>query len=91
VYGQSQHHPLNSTSPPPPPHLNRNLPSQELRIEDASSASNPVKTVRMHPSFRLFATQNPHTGHFKGHRERLSPDLVDRFAKVGGSTHDDSP
>ncbi len=33
----------------------------------------------MHPNFRLFATQNPASGFFKGKRETLSLSFLDRF------------
>ncbi len=35
--------------------------------------------VQRHPGFRLFATQNPASGGFRGKRERLSPSLLTRF------------
>ncbi len=36
----------------------------------------------MHPQFRLFCTQNPNTGMFKGKREKLSASFLDRFCGV---------
>ena len=36
----------------------------------------------MHPDFRLFATQNPNSGLFKGKREALSQSFLSRFLPV---------
>ena len=41
-----------------------------------------TRVVKKHPNFRLFATQNPATGLFKGKRERLSSAFLDRFLPV---------
>ncbi|CAM9696438.1 unnamed protein product, partial [Ectocarpus fasciculatus] len=53
-----------------------------LTIHDSSSAANPIMTIPMHEKFRLFATQNPSTGHFKGKREELSQSFTGRFISV---------
>jgi hypothetical protein len=38
--------------------------------------------LERHPNFRLFATQNPNNGFFKGKREKLSQALLNRFTLV---------
>ncbi|CAM9111349.1 unnamed protein product, partial [Ectocarpus sp. 13 AM-2016] len=53
-----------------------------LTLHDSSSAANPIMTIPMHEKFRLFATQNPSTGHFKGKREELSQSFTGRFISV---------
>ncbi|CAM9430054.1 unnamed protein product, partial [Ectocarpus sp. 6 AP-2014] len=53
-----------------------------LTLHDSSSAANPIMTIPMHEKFRLFATQNPSTGHFKGKREELSQSFTGRFILV---------
>lgn len=53
-----------------------------LTLHDSSSAENPIVTIPMHQNFRLFATQNPNTGHFKGKREELSQSFTGRFISV---------
>ncbi|CAF3688580.1 unnamed protein product [Rotaria sp. Silwood1] len=55
------------------------LDTRQLIIRNASSAQQSVVVHRMHPDFRLFATQNPNTGFFKGKREKLSPSFLSRF------------
>lgn len=46
--------------------IERAIDTQTLTIHNAASASDYVMTVHMHPKFRLFATQNPNSGFFKG-------------------------
>jgi hypothetical protein len=41
------------------------LDTQTLCIKDSSNASGSLRVFKMHPSFRLFATQNPNSGFFK--------------------------
>ena len=48
-------------------------------ISDASSTSNAVRVIKMHPKFRLFATQNPSSGFFKHMRQPLSTSFLSRF------------
>ncbi|CAF4073881.1 unnamed protein product, partial [Rotaria magnacalcarata] len=55
------------------------LDTRQLIIHNMSSAQQSVIIHRMHPDFRLFATQNPSTGFFKGKREKLSPSFLSRF------------
>jgi midasin (ATPase involved in ribosome maturation) len=55
------------------------LDTSVLTLRDATSATNHTQTIRRHPEFRLFATQNPSTGSYKGKREVLSKSLLDRF------------
>jgi hypothetical protein len=51
-------------------------------VQNPGSESEPVRVVKMHEGFRLFCTQNPNTGMFKGKRERLSASFLDRFNGV---------
>lgn len=55
---------------------------QVVSIQDPSSAAQPNKTIVQAEGFRLFATQNPNAGFFKGRREKLSAALLDRFTPV---------
>ena len=55
------------------------LDTRQLTVSNSSSAEQPVLVYRMHSDFRLFATQNPNTGFFKGKREKLSPSFLSRF------------
>ena len=55
------------------------LDTQQLTIRDTSSAEKPVVVYSMHKNFRLFATQNPNSGFFKGKREKLSASFLSRF------------
>lgn len=55
---------------------------QVITLHNPSSASQPIITLQQAPGFRLFATQNPNAGFFKGRREALSAALVNRFAAV---------
>jgi midasin (ATPase involved in ribosome maturation) len=50
-----------------------------LFVRDPSSVQDFIKRYDMHPDFRLFATQNPNLGMFKGKRERLSSSFLSRF------------
>ena len=50
-----------------------------LNIYDPTNAIEPRIVVPKHPKFRLFATQNPGSGFFKGKREKLSASFLDRF------------
>jgi MoxR-like ATPase len=53
-----------------------------LQLTDSSSAQNFDKVIKCHADFRLFATQNPGTGFFKGKREKLSASFLGRFVPV---------
>ncbi|WIA29986.1 hypothetical protein OEZ86_000084 [Tetradesmus obliquus] len=53
-----------------------------ITLHNPSSASQPIIMLQQAPGFRLFATQNPNAGFFKGRREALSAALVNRFAAV---------
>ncbi|CAF1360682.1 unnamed protein product [Adineta steineri] len=55
------------------------LDTKQLTIKNTSSSTEPIITHRMHKNFRLFATQNPNSGFFKGKREKLSPSFLSRF------------
>ena len=52
-----------------------------LYIDDPASAETS-SVIKKHEHFRLFATQNPHTGSFKGTRSSLSSTFVSRFHTV---------
>ena len=58
------------------------IDTQQLTLRDTSSASHPVQTIQMYPEFRLFATQNPNSGFFKGKREELSQSFLSRFVPL---------
>ena len=49
---------------------------------DAPSDCSCSHLLKRHEHFRLFATQNPHTGSFKGTRAALSAAFVSRFQTV---------
>lgn len=55
---------------------------QTITLPNPSSASEPYKILHQAEGFRLFATQNPNTGYFKGRREALSAALLNRFVHV---------
>ncbi|CAF3680158.1 unnamed protein product [Rotaria sp. Silwood1] len=55
------------------------LDTKQLTIRNTSSSTEPIITHRMHKNFRLFATQNPNSGFFKGKREKLSSSFLSRF------------
>lgn len=55
------------------------LDTRELVVTDTSSASNPVRRIRQHEDFRLYATQNPNSGYYKGKRESLSTSFLSHF------------
>lgn len=55
------------------------LDNNVLVIHDSSSATDHSKIISKHPNFRLFATQNPNSGMFKGKREKLSASFLGRF------------
>ena len=55
------------------------LDNHELVLADSSSATNAVRRIPQHKDFRLFATQNPNSGFFKGKREQLSTSFLSRF------------
>ena len=58
------------------------LDSNFLNIFDPTNAIEPRIIIQKHPKFRLFATQNPCSGFFKGKREKLSASFLDRFRIV---------
>jgi hypothetical protein len=55
---------------------------QVITLHNPSSASQPIITLQQAEGFRLFATQNPNSGFFKGRREALSSALLNRFVPV---------
>ena len=55
------------------------LDTGELTLTNTASSSSSVRVVRRHPDFRLFATQNPASGLFKGTRGPLTHDFLSRF------------
>ncbi|CAF4290181.1 unnamed protein product, partial [Rotaria magnacalcarata] len=55
------------------------LDTCQLTINNTSSSQDPVIIHRKHNDFRLFATQNPNSGFFKGKREKLSASSLSRF------------
>jgi hypothetical protein len=55
---------------------------QVITLHNTSSASQPIITLQQAEGFRLFATQNPNSGFFKGRREALSSVLLNRFVPV---------
>ncbi|CAF1634116.1 unnamed protein product [Rotaria magnacalcarata] len=57
------------------------LDTGKITLKDPSQA-NSVKMIQRHPDFRLFATQNPNSGFFKGKREDLPSSLLSRFVPV---------
>ena len=57
------------------------LDSNILQINNPT-LSEPNQHLPRHKDFRLFATQNPNTGLFKGKRETLSASLLDRFIPI---------
>jgi MoxR-like ATPase len=58
------------------------LDTRVLIINDNSSSGSQGLHIPMHDGFRLFATQNPGTGYFKGKREVLSKSFLTRFVPV---------
>lgn len=58
------------------------LDNKKLSLHDWSSVEEPVKTICQHPDFQLFATQNPSSGSFRGHREQLSGSFLSRFTFI---------
>jgi hypothetical protein len=58
--------------------LEQVLDKGRLSIGDASAAGGADYAIEKKPGFRLFATQNPNTGHFRGKREQLSDSLTSR-------------
>ena len=59
--------------------IENSLDSKCLILNNPCDSTKPVNIINMHPNFRLFATQNPSVGFFKGKREKLSQSLLDRF------------
>ena len=57
------------------------LDTDLMCIDDPSSSENS-SIIKKHENFRLFATQNPHTGSFRGTRSSLSSAFVSRFHTV---------
>ena len=58
------------------------LDTRRLILQNSSSAEQSLIVHSMHKNFRLFATQNPNTGFFKGKREKLSPSFLSRFRPI---------
>ena len=58
------------------------LDSGKLVMSNPSNAADPTFIIKQHPNFRLFATQNPNTGFFRGRREELSDSFLSRFRKI---------
>ena len=57
------------------------LDTDLLYIDDPASGETSA-VIKKHEHFRLFATQNPHTGSFRGTRNSLSSAFVSRFHTV---------
>ncbi|CAF1156114.1 unnamed protein product, partial [Adineta ricciae] len=55
------------------------LDTQQLKIYNNGSAEESILNYQMNPNFRLFATQNPNSGFFKGKREPSSSSFLSRF------------
>ena len=55
------------------------LDSETLILHNPCDSTKSIEIVKKDPKFRLFATQNPSVGFFKGKREKLSQSLLDRF------------
>ena len=53
-----------------------------LEVPDHTSSDVSSQVIEMHKEFRLFGTQNPNAGHFKGKREQLSQSFLGRFLPV---------
>jgi len=62
--------------------LERAMDVGVLTYKDTSRAEDSVQHIPVAAGFRLFATQNPSSGHFKGTREPLSRSFLDRFMVV---------
>ena len=58
------------------------LDTRQLVIKNSANAEESTITVAVSPNFRLFATQNPASGHFKGSRPPLSTAFLSRFAAL---------
>ncbi|CAF3665321.1 unnamed protein product [Rotaria sp. Silwood1] len=58
------------------------LDTRRLILRDSSSAEQAILILSMHENFRLFATQNPSSGFFKGKREKLSASFLSRFRPI---------
>lgn len=58
------------------------IDSGVLIFNDTSTSEGQGLVVPRHPEFRLFGTQNPNTGFFKGKRESLSKSFLTRFVPV---------
>jgi MoxR-like ATPase len=56
------------------------LDSGILLLPEVAIGQFPSRKIEMHPNFRVFATQNPHSGFFKNAREKLSCSFLDRFS-----------
>ncbi|CAF4810853.1 unnamed protein product, partial [Rotaria sp. Silwood1] len=57
------------------------LDTGKITLKDPSQV-NSVRAIQRHSDFRLFATQNPNSGFFKGKREDLPSSLLSRFVPV---------
>ena len=55
------------------------LDNDVLHLFDQTNANASNVVIEKHKNFRLFATQNPNSGFFKGKREKLSNSFLDRF------------
>ena len=58
------------------------LDSGVLLVRNPASSVESYLEYKMHPNFRLFFTQNPATGEFKGKREVLSQSFLSRFVPL---------
>jgi MoxR-like ATPase len=59
------------------------IDTKQLILNDVSNAENfGAEPIHMHRDFRLFATQNPNSGHFKGKREPLSESFLTRLSPL---------
>ena len=58
------------------------LDTGSVTVTDDSNAAEREQIVSRHENFRLFVTQNPATGKFKGHRQPLQNSFVSRLQKL---------
>lgn len=59
------------------------LDSGVLVVANPSDGAKSVfPPIKQHKNFRLFATQNPNAGFFRGRREELSDSFLSRFRKI---------
>ncbi|KAL3933399.1 MAG: hypothetical protein SGPRY_000294, partial [Prymnesium sp.] len=66
------------------------LDSGVLEVPDHTSSNVSSLVIEMHKEFRLFGTQNPNAGLFKGKREQLSQSFLGRFLPVTFTEYPDA-